>query len=252
MIEQPFKPALPSLAKIQCPCLYTFHPHQKNSTMFCRLALAFAALLSVVSAQLTITSPGTNDWWVASSLNTILWTCSTSPFSNFTILLANSNTAVLATPLAIIAVEENYNCATTITQQQSAQPAATGYTIQFANTLNTADIYIQSEPFEIKALGAPYPTATGSAGSTSTGIASGSAGTIQATTTSSTGSTSAGTASGSVGAAQTTTTGSVGSTSTGTASGSAGAPTQTGGALAEYVPVGMSMVAALALGLVVA
>jgi hypothetical protein len=31
--------------------------------MFRRLALACAALLSVVSAQLTITSPGTNDWW---------------------------------------------------------------------------------------------------------------------------------------------------------------------------------------------
>ncbi|KAG1732982.1 hypothetical protein EDB19DRAFT_1639994, partial [Suillus lakei] len=172
--------------------------------IFRRLALAFAALFSVVSAQLTITSPGTNDWWVASSLNTISWTCNTSPFMNFSILLTNSNPAVLPAHLVIIAIEENYDCSTTITQQQSAQPATTGYTIQFANTLNSTDIYTQSEPFEIKALGAPYPTATGSAGSISTSTSS---------------------------AAQ---------------------ATQTGGALAEYVPVGMSMVAALALGLVVA
>jgi hypothetical protein len=31
--------------------------------MFHRLAFGCAALLGVVSAQLTITSPGTNDWW---------------------------------------------------------------------------------------------------------------------------------------------------------------------------------------------
>ncbi|KAG2140691.1 hypothetical protein DEU56DRAFT_289970 [Suillus clintonianus] len=176
--------------------------------MFRRLALAFAALLSVVSAQLTITSPGPNDWWVASSLNTISWTCSTSPYQNFTILLANSNTAVLPAPLAIIAVQYNYDCSKTITQQQSAQPAGTGYTVQFASTLNSTDIYAQSEPFEIKALGSSYPTTTSTAGSTATGTASGSAGAAQATTT--------------------------------------------GGTLAQYVPVGMSMVAALALGLVVA
>ncbi|KAG1726406.1 hypothetical protein EDB19DRAFT_2028408 [Suillus lakei] len=120
--------------------------------MFRRLALPFAALLSVVSAQLTITSPGTNDWWVASSLNTISWTCDTSPYLNFTILLANSNPAVLAAPLAFIAVQENFDCSESITQQQSAQPAGTGYTIQFASTLNSTDIYAQSEPFEIKAL----------------------------------------------------------------------------------------------------
>ncbi|KAG1732974.1 hypothetical protein EDB19DRAFT_1639953 [Suillus lakei] len=170
--------------------------------MFRRLALPFAALLSVVSAQLMISSPGTNDWWVASSLNIITWTCSTSPYLSFTILLANSNPLVLVAPFALIAVQENNDCSEGITQQQSAQPAGTGYTIQFASTLNSSDIYAQSEPFEIKALGAPYDTITGSAGSTSTGTVSGSAGT-------------------------------------------------TGGALAEYVPVGMSMVAALVLGLVV-
>ncbi|KAG2151161.1 uncharacterized protein EDB93DRAFT_1139496 [Suillus bovinus] len=176
--------------------------------MFRRVAFACAALLSVVSAQLTVTSPGTNDWWVASSTNTLAWTCSTSPYLNFTILLANPNSQILPAPLAIIAVQENFDCSKTITQQQSAQPAGTGYVVQLANTLNSTDVYAQSQPFEIKALGSSYPTTTTSAGSTSTGTASGSAGAAEST--------------------------------------------KTGGAFAEYVPVGMSMVAALALGLVVA
>ncbi|KAG1867199.1 hypothetical protein DFJ58DRAFT_742926 [Suillus subalutaceus] len=176
--------------------------------MFRRLALTCAALLGIVSAQLTVTSPGTNDWWVASSANTLSWTCSTSPYQNFTILLTNSNPSVLSAPLAIIAVQQNYDCSETITQQQSAQPAGTGYIVQFASTLNITDIYAQSEPFEIKALGSSYPTTTSSAGSSATGTSSTTAGAAQAS--------------------------------------------KTGGTLAGYVPVGMSMVAALALGLVVA
>jgi hypothetical protein len=176
--------------------------------MFHRLAFGCATLLSVVSAQLTITSPGTNDWWVAQSLNTLAWTCSTSPYQNFTVLLANSNSAVLAAPLAIIAVQDNFDCSETITQQESAQPAGTGYIVQFASTLNSTDIYAQSQPFEIKALGSSYPTTTSSAGSTATGSASGTAGAAQAT--------------------------------------------KSGGTLAEYIPAGMSMAAALALGLIVA
>ncbi|KAG1729515.1 uncharacterized protein EDB91DRAFT_1227968 [Suillus paluster] len=178
--------------------------------MFRRIALASAALLSVVSAQLTIISPGASDWWVASSQNTLSWTCSTSPYMNFTILVANPNTAILASPLAIIAVQENYDCSKTITQQQSAQPAGTGYILQFANTLNETDIYAQSEPFEIKALGSSYPTTTSGVGGTATGTATGSSSSTTSTST------------------------------------------KTGGTLAQYIPVGMSMAAALALGLVVA
>ncbi|OAX40554.1 hypothetical protein K503DRAFT_848892 [Rhizopogon vinicolor AM-OR11-026] len=172
--------------------------------MFHRLALASVAFLGVVSAQLTITSPSANDWWVAQSLNTLAWTCDTSPYQNFTILLTNSNLSILPAPLAIIAVQDNFDCSETITQQQSAQPAGTGYVVQLASTVNETDVYASSQPFEIKALGATYPTTTSSAGSSATGSS----------------------------ASPTTTT--------------------TGAALAQYVPVGLSMAAALALGLVVA
>ncbi|KIJ63816.1 hypothetical protein HYDPIDRAFT_91819 [Hydnomerulius pinastri MD-312] len=141
--------------------------------MLGRIALAAAALVGTASAQLTITNPSANSWWVAQSQNTLAWTCNTSPYQNYTVLLANSNPSILASPLAIIAVQQNYDCSETITQQQSAQPAGTGYTVLLASTLNSTDIYAQSEPFEIKALGAAYPattasaSATGSAGSAS-------------------------------------------------------------------------------------
>ena len=54
--------------------------------------------------------------------------------------LANSNPSILVQPIAIIAIEQNYDCSKTITQQQSSQPASTGYTIQLANPLNNTDV----------------------------------------------------------------------------------------------------------------
>ncbi|KAI5994907.1 hypothetical protein F5J12DRAFT_856539 [Pisolithus orientalis] len=134
--------------------------------MLTRFLVAAAALVGAASAQLTITNPSSDSWWVAQSSNTLAWTCNTSPYSNFTILLANSNPSVLVQPIAIIAIQENYDCSKTITQQQSTQPAATGYTVQFANPLNSTDVYATSETFEIKALGSSYP-ATSSASSPS-------------------------------------------------------------------------------------
>ncbi|KAH7924942.1 hypothetical protein BV22DRAFT_1034639 [Leucogyrophana mollusca] len=172
--------------------------------MFSRIALVstVAAFVGAASAQLTITTPSANLWWVGQSLNTLAWTCSSSPYQNFTVLLANSNPAVLSAPIAIIAVQYNYDCSETITQQQASQAPGTGYTIQLANTLNSTDVYTTSEPFEIKALGASYP-ASASPSATSSGSTAQSSG-------------------------------------------------KTGGALSTYIPVGMSMAAAIALGLVVA
>ncbi|OJA20607.1 hypothetical protein AZE42_07761 [Rhizopogon vesiculosus] len=186
--------------------------------MFHRLALASVTFLGVVSAQLTITSPSADDWWVAQSLNILAWTCNTSPYENFTVLLTNSNLSILPAPLAIIAVQDNFDCSVTITQQQSAQPAGTGYVVQLANIINGTDVYAQSEPFEIKALGTAYPTTTFSAGSSATSSST------SPTTTSSTGS---------------------------SATSSSASPIITGAALSQY-PVSLSMAAALAFSVVIA
>ncbi|OAX31635.1 hypothetical protein K503DRAFT_777414 [Rhizopogon vinicolor AM-OR11-026] len=200
--------------------------------MFHRLALASVAFLGVVSAQLTITSPSADDWWVAQSLNILAWTCNTSPYQNFTILLTNSNLSILPAPLALIAVQENFDCSATITQQQSAQPAGTGYVVQLSSTINATDVYAQSEPFEIKALGATYPTTTFSAGSSATG--------------------SSATASSATASSATTSSATASSATASSATTSSASPTTTGAALAQYVPVGLSMAAALALSLVIA
>ncbi|KIK76522.1 hypothetical protein PAXRUDRAFT_835341 [Paxillus rubicundulus Ve08.2h10] len=176
--------------------------------MLGRILLAAAALASAASAQLTITNPSADSWWVAQSANTLAWTCNTSPYQTYTVVLTNSNPSILSGPLAIIAIQQNYDCSETITQQQSAQPAATGYVIQLTNPLNNTEVYAASEPFEIKALGSAYPASSSAAASATVGGTSTSTGASPASTT--------------------------------------------GAAVANYIPVGMSMAAALLLGLVVA
>lgn len=119
------------------------------------------ALVGSAIAQLEVISPsGDNLWWVAQSDNTLMWSCKSSPYSNFTVLITNSNPSILSAPLAIIAQQENYDCSETIAKTQINESPATGYTIQLADPFNNTNIYAQSQPFEIKALGAAYPPAS--------------------------------------------------------------------------------------------
>ncbi|PSR72739.1 hypothetical protein PHLCEN_2v11434 [Hermanssonia centrifuga] len=139
-------------------------------------------LFSSAVADLQVLAPGgPNLWWggyqgtsikfgfigdlqtsgpiVAQSANTIVWTCADSPFQSFTILIANS--AISPVPEAIIASENNFDCSqTTTAAQQLNFPVGTGYTIQFANPLNNTDVYAESQQFEIKPLGSPFPPAS--------------------------------------------------------------------------------------------
>ncbi|KAH0834969.1 hypothetical protein J3R83DRAFT_10679 [Lanmaoa asiatica] len=106
------------------------------------------------------------------------WTCSTSPYSDYTVVLSNSNTAILAAPLALIASVPNYDCSFTVNQQQSTQTASTTWTISLANSLNISDIYASSQ-FEIKASGSPYPASTSAASATSSGASASSTSTTK-------------------------------------------------------------------------
>ncbi|KAK0228172.1 hypothetical protein IW262DRAFT_1349304 [Armillaria fumosa] len=151
------------------------------SRLFTVLATA-SALFGAVFADLKVTSPSADIWWVAQSTNVIAWTCNDSPYSEFTILITNPDTSVLTSALAIVAIEQNYDCSKILTQQQVSMPAATGYILQLANPLNSSQVYAASDPFEIKALGAAYPStsaavesATGSLASASASAASASA-----------------------------------------------------------------------------
>lgn len=125
-----------------------------------RLALA-AALVGAAAAQFQILSPSTNVWWVAGSQNTLTWNCKDpSAPATFTVLVGNKDPKILTAPIAIIGIQNNFDCSKLITQDQLTAPAGTGYTVLFANTLNQTDIYLTSDVFEIKALGSAYPTST--------------------------------------------------------------------------------------------
>jgi hypothetical protein len=166
--------------------------------MYPRLAFfaAVTALFGAATADLSIISPGGSDlWWVANSENNIVWTCDSSPYTNFTILVTNSNPSVFSGPIAIVAIENNYDCSKTITQEQANQPVGTGYMIQLASPFNETDVYAQSQPFEIKALGSEYPASSATPTESATQTASASSGSASSSSTSTSSSTHTGAAS---------------------------------------------------------
>jgi len=125
-----------------------------------RLVAAVAAVLctSLAAAQLTVTNPSASIWWVAQSQNVLAWTCNTSPQTEFTVLITNQDKTKYPSPLAFIAIQQNFQCSIVITQDQANQPAGQGWQILFANPLNNTDVYATSDVFEIKPLGSAYPS----------------------------------------------------------------------------------------------
>jgi hypothetical protein len=137
------------------------------------LPLLLATFAAATSLQ--ITQPSSSIWWVAKSQNVLAWNCQsgTDSVTNFTVLISNVNPSILAAPLAIIAIQQNFDCSIIITQDEASQPAATGYTILFANPLNNTDVYATSEQFEIKPLGSLYPSQVSSSASAPGGTGTG-------------------------------------------------------------------------------
>ncbi|WWC94236.1 hypothetical protein V866_001076 [Kwoniella sp. B9012] len=136
--------------------------------------------LGVISAQLTVTEPRADHWWVAQSLNTLAWEGS-SP-DQFSVFLSNSDTNVLTSILALTSVTYAYDRSKTI-NPGGVTPSG-GYTILLTNPLNSSDVYAKSETFEIKAVGSTYPPQDSSSSSGSSAAASGS-GTASGSATSS-------------------------------------------------------------------
>jgi hypothetical protein len=56
------------------------------------------------------------------------------------ISINNTNPQVLLGPLAFIAIQQNFDCSVTVSQDQVDQPASTGYTLILANPLNETDV----------------------------------------------------------------------------------------------------------------
>ncbi|KAG6379887.1 hypothetical protein JVT61DRAFT_10449 [Boletus reticuloceps] len=171
-----------------------------------RILAAVAFVSACAQAQLSITNPSPSSWWVSGAVNTLAWTCGTSPYSAYTVVLSNSDSAILSGALALIANVPNFDCSFTVNEQQSSLQVSSTYTLSLANIQNLTDVYASTQ-FEVKAAGSVYPTSSASSSATGTSTA-----------------------------------GSASSTSS----------SKTGAATANYIPVGMSMAAALVLGLVVA
>jgi len=141
-----------------------------------RLLKALPALLLATftaATDLQISNPSASNWWVAKSTNVMVWDCTNTSFSSFTVLINNTNPSLLLGPLAFIAIQQNYQCSVTVSQDQVDQPPGPGYTLLFADSLNNTNVYVSSEQFEIKPLGSLYPSQVSSSSSVASGTGTG-------------------------------------------------------------------------------
>jgi len=147
--------------------------------MFSRLAslVVIACSALSVAAQITILAPSSSYWWVANSQNLYSWTCGSQynqGYTNFTVLINNVSPTVFNGPLALIAIQWDYDCSVLIPATGvAALPAGSGYTLSFANVYNQTDVIATSQQFEIKPLGSAYaPQPSGVASATVTASSS--------------------------------------------------------------------------------
>jgi hypothetical protein len=125
------------------------------------LALAGAASAAVSNGGLKLLVPGgDNLWWITGQPNNIIWSCSESTFTQFTMWINNSDVSLLTAITPLVPVEQNFNCAQLIAGEVVTMPVGKGYTIVLTDITNATNVYAVSDPFEIKALSAGYPPAT--------------------------------------------------------------------------------------------
>ncbi|KAG7558326.1 hypothetical protein FFLO_02796 [Filobasidium floriforme] len=149
--------------------------------MFALLSTLTLALLGSAAAQFTITSPTSEIFWISDSDNVVSWT-GTSPAAQFTVFIANPNVNLLTDRTPIVAILDAFRGSYLL--NPGALPAGTGYTIQLTDTLNSTNIYAESEAFELKPAGSAYPTVTpAGAADPATATQSGSMGTATSTGT---------------------------------------------------------------------
>jgi len=148
--------------------------------MFSRVAAFFVLAWSIgfSAASITIIAPSASYWWVANSQNLYSWTCGANyngGYTNFTVLVNNQNAATFAGPLALVAIQWDYDCSVLL-PPVSSLPAASGYVLSFADVYNQSHIIASSDPFEVKPFGSAYaPQPSGVASATVTASESGSA-----------------------------------------------------------------------------
>ncbi|KAF9558574.1 hypothetical protein CPC08DRAFT_751390 [Agrocybe pediades] len=127
------------------------------SSLLPKAALLVAALTSVANADLQVTRPSSDIWWVAKSNNVIAWTCQDTDIQQFTVLIGNVDPQVQTAPGAIIGIQNNFDCSILLNADQFSQGVGTGWQVLLADIFNNTHVYATSQPFEIKPQGSPYP-----------------------------------------------------------------------------------------------
>ncbi|KAG7086827.1 hypothetical protein E1B28_002748 [Marasmius oreades] len=145
------------------------------------VTLSTLTTLAFAATGPPITVPAKDQWWVAQSSNVLTWDCHNSQATQFGVYVTNKDPKVFSGALGIIAILQNDVCSKEITLQQVNLNAGTGYTILFTDPVNQTNILSQSDEFEIKPLGSPYPTPPGSSTGSGTGTGTGTSANSQST-----------------------------------------------------------------------
>ncbi|TCD62668.1 hypothetical protein EIP91_006590 [Steccherinum ochraceum] len=96
-----------------------------------------------------ITAPSQDNSWTQNAENIITWTTSTSAPPKVTILIANSDPAILRAPLAIASSVDVADG--TFTYTKTSLRAADGYEVRFTNPRNNTQVYATSKKFTVNA-----------------------------------------------------------------------------------------------------
>ena len=74
--------------------------------------------------------------------------------------ITNTSPSIAVAPLAIIAIQSNFDCSILITQDEANQPAGTGWQVLLANPFNSTDVrVIHRVPFVFLLLFCSYSQA---------------------------------------------------------------------------------------------
>jgi len=139
---------------------------------------AVAALGFVASSMaLSISSPGSNNYWVQNTSNVINWSFSSGDPNPVDITVTNSNSSFLNGAFSIARNLDASNGSFTVTDVTLL--VATGYVVNFVNGTNQSQIFTSSQEFEVKKPGTPpsssansTASASGSASATGSGSTS--------------------------------------------------------------------------------
>ncbi|KAI0364234.1 hypothetical protein BV20DRAFT_872085 [Pilatotrama ljubarskyi] len=124
-------------------------------------AVHLAFLAGGVVAQLSVTSPGAQDQWLVDGpSNLVSWTCETSPYTEFAIML--ESWPAFDGPVMLVERQKNADCSVRInitsallapSLRNPGKLPLDGYAITFseAGTPTPDFIYAESPEFEIKA-----------------------------------------------------------------------------------------------------